>query len=548
MLAIGSKNPYLQTVGVKKQQQTQKNTNRPSISTNTPKTSGASGQSANHSINILNLMAMNNVAQNTSLPSDIRQPAFETLSASVNKSLNKEQSNTASLSSKLSDSKSKLSQVNQLLSSNSLDEGETEIYQLIASALQAEVKSFEELLTKSKYATASLSSLANFGVNQVVSKSDKSSDLLDMLSSSNSEYSAEASAKLLHMSAESAKATKKLGRLVQSNQVSLKKTAQKAKKENPENTAKGLDNLYRNTNLSKEDRLTVTNVLTNIATENPLNGAGKAAASGLENIFKKDTGSVARNAAVGLRFAAIAGNNDATQGLINVAKSPTAGKNKNMEAIIQLTKVAKSGSTQSQNATDAITEMANNSNFSGKIKEQLVDSLGQIAYNGGNNGKKALNSLAHIASDDKSPHQKQAFNNITKVKSGQALGSEEVAKAFANIAESKRTDTKLKKQATHKLGEMASFGNQAANFKAQDSLTKVATDPMNKASGEAKNQLQKQGVNNISRQNMDKMNIFFNNDTKNNGIAHFKAKNSSNPFLEDNGNFKKFSAVQAVGF
>lgn len=547
MLAIGARNPYLQTAGIKKQQEVNR------VKTQQPQSSGlikSGGSKASPSSSspttALEIMAMANLMNNNNVPAQMRNPALESLNAQVNQSLTAEQSKVSNLSTKLSDSKSKLSEVKDLLSSSDTSSDQSEIYQLIASALQAEVKAFEELLSKAKYAVSELSGLASYGVNQVVGESSKSADLLEMLSRSNSEYSSEASTKLIHMSSESADATKKLGGLVQSGKLSLKKASIDAKDKDPQKTAEGLDNLYRNTNLSKEDRLTVTQVLTNIATENPLNAAGSAAASGLENIFKKDSGAVARNAAVGLRIAAIAGNERATDGLINVATSPVAGKEKNLEAIMQLTKVAKSGAGQSQKATDAITKMAQNPNFAGKVKEALVDSLGEIAYNGGNNGEKALDSLANIAEDDKSPHQKQAFNNILKQKTGNALGNSQVVRAFASISESHRADSKLKKQSTQKLGEAAMFGNQATAGKAQNSLVNVFTNPANKAAPEAGNQLKKIGFGNISKPDQAKIRHQMNNNTENKGNAHFKTKSASNPFNDDN--FKDFKSplVKAV--
>ncbi|MEW5821193.1 MAG: hypothetical protein AB1782_13455 [Cyanobacteriota bacterium] len=548
MLSIGARNPYLQTVGVKKQQQSYRSSSPRPVAAAPSKTSTSSFGASGQSMGTLDIMAMNNLLHASNMSPEIRNPALESLNANINKSLTKEKSNVSDLSSKLGQSKSKLSEITSALSaSNGLGDQEKEIYQLIASALQSEVKAFEELLNKAKYAVSQLSDLANYGVNKVVGESNKSPDLLEMLSRSNSEYSADASSKLIHMASTSGKAVKKLGSLVQSGKVDLKKASVQAKKEDPQKTAEGLDNLYRATNLSKEDRLTVTHELTSIACDNPLNGAGQAAAGGLENIFKKDSGTVAKNAAVGLRFAAIAGNGYATDGLINVAKSPSAGKSKNQEAIMQLTKVAKSGVAQSQKATDALTGMVESPNFNGKIKEQLIDSLGQIAYNGGNNGKKALESLAGIAGNDRSPYQKFAMDNILKQKNSNILGNEKVVQAFSNIADSKRVDSKSQIRATGKLGEAASFGGAQVAQKAQDSLTKVATNPMSKAAPEALNQLKQQGVNNLSKNNQGKIDHQFGTNFENNGLAHFRSKSKSNPFFNSSNPFKQ-PMVKAIAF
>lgn len=548
MLSIGTRNPYLQAAGIKKQKKASNNQlQKPSLSTISRGGSSASSHSA-PAVGMLDAMAMTNLVQNTNMSPQMKQPAFESINAQVQKGMQSAKANVSSISSKLNQSKAQLASAQSALASSdsSSSDKETEIYQLIASALQAEVKSFEELLTKAKYEASGLSQLASFGVNQVVGESQQSPALLEMLSSTNSEYSSEATTKLLHQSSNSAKATRKLGGLVQSGKISLKKSAIEAKKQDPEKTAEGLDNLNRTVSLSKADRLGVAQVLTSIAVENPQNGAGKAAASGLEYMFKKDTGSVAKNAAVGLRVAAIAGNGHATDGLINVAVSPTAGKNKNIEAIQQLTRVAKTGTSQSQKATNVISKMALNSNVGGDVKEQCLNSLGQIAYSGGNNGKKALNTLGTIAGDDKNPAQKQAVSNILKLESHKALGNSKVVKAFANIAESNRTDMKMKKTATKQLGDAVLVGGAGTGQKAQDSLTKVMTNPNNKAAGEAKFQLNKSGMNNLSKMNQDKVNYQFGN-SKDNPFVASNPNKTNNPFLK-NSIFAKSSALKAVSF
>lgn len=547
MLSIGTRNPYLQTNGIKKQKQASNNqvqkTSRPSVSSSNV----SSSVSSSPVVGMLEAMAMNNLVQNNSMPAQMKQPAFDSLREQATKGMESAKSNVSDISGKLSQSKAKLASVqSSMSSSDDKSDKETAIYQLIASALQCEVKSFEELLSKAKYEESGLSQLASFGVNQVVGNSAQSPGLLEMLSSTNSEYSSEASAQLLHQSSNSSKATGKLGRLVQSGSISLKKTALEAKKQDPQKTAEGLDNLNRSVSLSKDDRLGVAQVLTSIAVENPQNGAGKAAASGLEYMFKKDSGSVAKNAAVGLRVAAIAGNGYATDGLINVATSPVAGKSKNIEAIQQLTKVAKTGTSQSQRATEVISKMAMSSNVGGDVKETCIDSLGQIAYNGGENGKMALNTLGTIASDDKNAGQKQAVSNILKLESHKALGNSNVVKAFANIAESNRTDIKMKKTATQQLGDAISFGGQASGQTAQDSLTKVMTNPNNKAAGEAKFQLNKQGMNNLSKTNTDKIKHQFPNNQSNPFVA-MKSKNNDNPFFQDNMSLKA-PALRVVSF
>ncbi|MGD9581788.1 MAG: hypothetical protein AB7V50_10480, partial [Vampirovibrionia bacterium] len=465
----------------------------------------------------------------------------------VQKGLQSAKANSTDISQKLSQSKSQLASVQgSLSSSENMSDKETAIYQLIASALQAEVKSFEELLSKAKYEESSISQLASFGVNQVVGQSDQSNHILEMLSSTNSEYSNEATSKLLLKSSNSADATKKLGRLVQSGAISLKKSAQDAKTKDPERTAQGLDNLNRSVTLSKADKLGVANVLTSIAVENPQNGAGKAASAGLEYMFKKDTGSVAKNAAVGLRLAAIAGNGYATDGLINVATSPVAGKSKNIEAVQQLTRVAKTGTSQSQRATSALTKMAQSHNVNGDVKEEVLNSLGQIAYNGGENGKQALDTLGVVAQDDKNPYQKNAVNNILKLESHKVLGNSKVVKAFANISESNRTDIKMKKTATKQLGDAMTFGGQASGKTAQDSLTKVMTNPNNKAAGEAKFQLKQFGMHNLSNNNQNKINYqFANNQT--NPMQAGNQKKTNNPFFQDN-MFEKSNALKKVAF
>lgn len=547
LLSIGTRNPYLQTAGIKKQKQASgKQLQKPSAS-NVSKGSASVSRSSAPAVGMLEAMAMNNLVQNNSMPAEMKQPAFESINAQVLKGMQSAKANVSSISSKLNQTKSELAGVQSMMSSSDdKSDKETAIYQLIASALQSEVKSFEALLSKAKYEESGLSQLASFGVNQVVGESAQSPALLEMLSSTNTEYSSEATTKLLHQSSNSAKATRKLGGLVQSGKISLKKSAIEAKKQDPQKTAEGLDNLNRTVSLSKADRLGVAQVLTSIAVENPLNGAGKAAASGLEYMFKKDTGSVARNAAVGLRVAAIAGNGHATDGLINVATSPVAGKSKNIEAIQQLTRVAKTGTSQSQKATSVISKMAMSSNVGGDVKETCINSLGQIAYNGGNNGKLALDTLGTIASDDKNPSQKQAVSNILKLESHKALGNSKVVKAFANIAESNRTDMKMKKTATKQLGDAMLVGGSASGQKAQDSLTKVMTNPNNKAAGEAGFQLNKQGMNNSSKTNINKVNHQFAGNATNPFLAA-KSKKGENPFFQNN-LFAKPHALKAVSF
>lgn len=545
LLAIGSRNVLTQMQGIKKQKKLQNSSDsRPSINVSKP---SSMNQTSSNPMGTLELMAMNNVMHNASISQEQKQPLFDSFSSKVQGKLSQEQSKTASISVNLGKSKAQLAQVKEALSSGDLSSEEQSIYQLISSALSAQVQAFESLLEKSKYAKSSLSQLASYGVNQVVGESDKSADLLEMLSESNSEYTAQASAKLIHMASDSQKATNKLGRLVRNGKLDLNKSSKVAKDKDPEKTAKGLDSLYRTGNLAKSDRLTITSVLTDIAMGNPLNGAGKAAAGGLENIFKKDSGEVARNAAVGLRMAAIAGNGHATEGLVNVARSPVAGKSKNKEAIKQLTMVAKTGNTQSQRATDAITKMAQSPNFSGDMKEQLVESLGQIAYNGGHNGKKALNTLGDLAADPKNPSHKSAFNQITKLQSNKIYSNSRVVKAFASLAENNRTDTKTQKRATARLGEAAKAGNSEAVGKAQNSLVRVMTNPANKASGEAKNQLQQIGFGNISRMNQNTINHQLNNSTQNSGIAHFMKKSKDNPFQQSQFT-KQNPFVNAINF
>lgn len=531
LLAIGSRNLLLQAQGVKKQQKAQNSSSsKPALSVSSKPASSSS--SSSNPMGALELMAMTNVLHNASFSAEQKQPLFESFNSKLQEKMSGEQSKTASLASNLNSTKSKLADVKQALSSGDLSADEQQIYQLISAALSAQVQAFEQLLDKSKYAQASLSQLASYGVNQVVGESDKSSDLLEMLAESNSEYTAQASAKLIHMSSESQKATKKLGRLIKTGKLDLMKASKIAKDQDPEKTAQGLDSLYRSENLAKEDRLTVTSVLTDIAMNNPQNGAGKAAAGGLENIFKKDSGAVSRNAAIGLRMAAISGNGHATEGLINVAKSPVAGKEKNKEAIKQLTIVAKTGNNQSQRATDALTKMANSPSFSGDLKEQLVESLGQIAYNGGQNGNKALDNLANIASDSRNPSHKTAFNQITKLQSHKIYSNSNVVKAFSSLAENNRTDTKTQKRATARLGEAAKAGNSEAVGKAEDSLVRVMTNPANKASGEAKSQLQQIGFGNMSKMNQNVINHQLQQSTQNSGIAHFMKKSKENPFAQ----------------
>lgn len=534
MLSIGNTNPYLQLAGVKRQQKAdnKQSVQRPAITTPQKAANNASNPSA---VNTLEVMALSNLIHNKSFSQEFKGAAASSINSRISDNLKTESANQSGIASKLGSTKSKLSEIKSILSSDSenLSEEEKLIYELIAGALQAELKSFEELLDKSKNAVSSLSFLASFGINQVVKGSHQSSDLLDMLSRSNSEYSSDASSELMLLAGGSADATKKLGRLIQGNQVSLKKTASKAKKEDPEKTALGLDNLYRNVSLSKDNRLIVTQELTNIAVDNPVNGAGQAAASGLENIFKKDSGAVAKNAAVGLRFASIAGNDRATEGLINVASSQTAGKEKNIEAILQLTKVAKSGGNQSQKATDALTGMAQNSSFSGKVKEQLMDSMLEIAAVGGQNGHKALNTLARVASDDRNPHQKKAFSNILKLTNHKTMGNSEVVQSFSDIAQSKRTDPKFKKQAAGKLTEAITAGGKDSGQIAKNALTNIATDPSNKASQQARNDLSKTGMNHLDKSNQDKINIFKKSNLANNQQnMQTKENNGFNPFSD----------------
>jgi hypothetical protein len=535
VLSIGHTNPYFQVAALKNKQKVDK---KPQ-SQGAPKVSIPSKSSASNSaksVSALDALAFSNLMHNSSLSPQLKEPALNSMSDKIAGSLNKETSKMASAAANLSSSKAKLSEVKSILSNDtSLSDDEKEIYQLISQALQSEVSAFEELLNKSKNAVSDLSYLAGFGVNKVVGESENNSSLLGMLSQSNSEYSAEATSKLLQMSAESPDASKKLAGLIQTNKVSLKKTAQKSKQEDPEKTATGLDNLYRTTNLSKEDRLTVTQVLTSIAVENPVNGAGKAAAMGLENIFKKDSGSVAKNAAVGLRFAAIAGNDYATEGLINVATSKSAGKGKNMEAITQLTKVAKTGGNQSQRATDALTKMAGSKNSGGDVKEHLLDSLQEIAAVGGNNGNKALDTLGMIAADDRSPHQKQAFSNILKLNNHKVMGNSKVVKAFSAIAESKRTDSKLKNQATTKLGEAMTFGTQETSGKAENTLVNIFKNPMNKARGTAQNILEKQGFDKLTMSNQNKIQ----QDQK----PRADQKNKNGQFSRQDNNFNPFHST-----
>lgn len=552
MLSIGASRHNINVYGIKKPQNKDANSNKSSA----PKTPSAANASANitpTNISGLEALAMNNILHNN-MSAGIKEPAFAQMNSKINKSLDKEESNVANLSSALGSTKSSLDKIKSKITSGDATDEEKQIYQLIASALESKLTAFEDLLDKAKTASSQLSAIANFGISQVVKESENSSSLMEMLSKSSSEYSSDASTKLLKESSNSASATKKFGGLVQKGQISLKKVAQQAANEDPQKTAEGLDNLYRNTTLSKEDRLTVTQVLSNIAIDNPLNGAGKASAVALENIFKKDSGTVAKNAATGLRMAATAGNEQATDSLINVAVSPVAGKEKNMEAIMQLTKVAKAGCAQSTKATTALNKMAQSNNMPGDLKEQLIDSLSQIAYNGGENGQQSLDTLGMIAGDDKNPHNKSAFNAIMKNKSKNNLSNSKVVESFANIAESKRMDTKMKNQATEKLGEASQFGTQGTANNAQDSLTRISTDPTNKAAQQAQHQIQKLGFGNLTKANQGKI-ISFNaaKETKSPNNPFTKKDSKTNPKGNDDnvlshffGNNKNQSNIQGL--
>lgn len=258
-------------------------------------------------------------------------------------------------------------------------------------------------------------------------------------------------AKLINEAATSTIAFQQLQKLLSSGTFRLDDYGRKAIELNPDSAVATLVNLSQG-NKSKDQGITIANLLSEVATNRPGSSAGEEAAKGLKKIIKSEgQNSILRAAFEGLTKAAMAGNNMALQSLKDLVVDPTISKNKAMQAVEGLTKVASSGTASGGEATKILGGLARDKRLAPQIREKVVDGLTEIASSGNGNSGIASDALLDLAKIPQDPIGKKALNNIQNMKNTDMMDQGKLTDVLETAATSNKTDNSLKKTAQNML-------------------------------------------------------------------------------------------------
>ncbi|MEW5822647.1 MAG: hypothetical protein AB1782_20810 [Cyanobacteriota bacterium] len=295
--------------------------------------------------------------------------------------------------------------------------------------------------------------------------------------------SANLPAKLINEAASSSKAMQQLKKLISSGTFRLEDYVDKAIELDPNSAVATLVDLSQS-NISKDQKLTIANTLSEVATNNPGSQAGMMAAKGLKKIIKSEgQNSILAAAFEGLTKAAMAGNNEALKSLEDLVTDPTISKNKAMKAVESLTKVASNGSASGGQATKILVGLANNKRLAPQIREKVVDGLTEIASSGNGNAALASDGLLELAKLPQDKIGKKALTNLMSLKNTGIMDQGKLTEVMKTAATSNKTDTPLKKLASNRITSSKSdslfnnkseLNNNTNVFKYNNNLTSIS--------------------------------------------------------------------------
>lgn len=205
-------------------------------------------------------------------------------------------------------------------------------------------------------------------------------------------------------------------------------------------------------------------LLSDIAESSPTKYSGMQAARVLGKAFASSGDQKIAGAALkGLIAAGCAGNSEAVNVLVNVAKS-NVSNNKATQAIDALTQIA---STSSQNGSDntnsalgGIINIAKDNNVSPKIRAYAIDRLGDLINQGADPQMHATTALIDLARTSNSPTvANQARENVFKAAENNPMVLDKAIPLFHDVARGKNApDNKTRLMAVDFLGKAVQAG------------------------------------------------------------------------------------------
>lgn len=273
---------------------------------------------------------------------------------------------------------------------------------------------------------------------------------------SESQYSElqDAPAKMMNNAAHSEKAMMAFKRLLNSGQVRLEDFAERAVELDPTSAIVSLVKLGLSS-ARKDQRLSVTKILSKVAKESAGTMAGSMAAKGLKKIIKSEgENGVLREAFSGLKESAMAGNKESLKGLKDLAVDPTVSTNKAFKAIECLTEVASSSSNAGSEATDILVGVANDKKVSPKVRMKSVDGLTDVVKSGNANANKAASALVKLAQNPIDPVGNRALKNILSLDNTEKFDQNDLSKVLFGAAKNKKLDNKDRISAYNKLEQL----------------------------------------------------------------------------------------------
>jgi hypothetical protein len=339
-----------------------------------------------------------------------------------------------------------------------LDPGKA-VDSLVDQALAGNKKAFIKLDEYSKNPYDKLQQNAQQGMEKVAAGAEGKPKVLEMIASTATEKSNEASAKLLNLVHQNPRAQQSFERLLRNGSVNFSKVADQAKDMDPAKTASSINTLMKRGNLSKSDQKGAVSVLSELAKQSPTGSAGQIAATGLVRAVKSSPMDIAKSAAQGLKEAVLSGNPNAMSGLQQLAKADDPSRAQ--LALAQLGEVAKSGASNATAGMETIKDVSQDPGANAKVRNFAVETLGKVANAGGANSQDAVNTLSNIAINKGNPASGNAFNEIGKMNNTTVnnTGAKNTPKQTSSLSDS---ETYQKVMATQK--QMNALSQQSPNF------------------------------------------------------------------------------------